>query len=65
MKKYEKIGLRELSQEELLERIEKTKKELFELRIKGTIKRLEKPAEIRNLRRRLAILYTIFNEKKS
>ena len=56
--------LRNLSRQELKEKIVSLKKSLFELRTKNATGRLEKPSDIKMLRRDIARVLTILNEDK-
>ena len=55
--------LRELTQEELVQRHEETKKELFNLRIQQSTGQLEKASRVRELRRDVARIKTITKER--
>lgn len=57
--------LRALSNEELEARIKESKKELFDLRLKQSTGSLEKPSKIRELRKNVARMNTILNERKN
>ena len=56
--------LRALSDEELTNKIKESKKELFDLRLKQSTGALEKPSRIHELRKNIARMYTILNERK-
>ena len=56
--------LRKLSNEELNSKITETKKELFNLRLKNSTGQLEKPSELRNLRKAVARMKTILKERE-
>ncbi|NJO42953.1 MAG: 50S ribosomal protein L29 [Cyanobacteria bacterium CRU_2_1] len=56
--------VRDLSDQELEERIVATKKELFQLRFQKATRRLEKPHQFKHLRHRLAQLMTIERERQ-
>lgn len=56
--------IRKLSIEELNTKITESKKELFELRIKQSTGALEKPSQMRELRKTVARLKTILKEKE-
>jgi len=61
----EKIkNLRKLSNEELEKRIIKTKEELFEKRMQQANGTLEKPVQLRQLRRDVARMKTILKERQ-
>ena len=57
--------LRELSIEELLKREEETRRELVLARMKKANQQLKNPLKIRELRRDVARILTIINEKKA
>ena len=56
--------LRKLSNKELTEKIKKTKEELFTKRMQQANGTLQKPAELKFLRRDVARMKTILNERK-
>ena len=56
--------LRALSDEELNSKIKESKKELFDLRLKQSTGSLEKPSRIHELRKNIARMNTILNERK-
>lgn len=56
--------LRNLSREELKEKMETLKKSIFEMRSQGASGRIEKPSKIREARRDIARISTILQEKK-
>ena len=55
---------RELTEEELQQKYEETKKELFNLRVQQSTGQLEKAVRIRELRREVARILTIMQEHK-
>ena len=55
--------IKELSKEELDQRFQETQKELFNLRIQQSTGQLEKASRIRELRRDVARIKTILNER--
>jgi len=57
--------LRKLSDEELASKIKESKKELFDLRLKQSTGSLEKPSRIHELRKNIARMNTILNERKN
>ena len=57
--------LRALSDEELNSKIKESKKELFDLRLKQSTGSLEKPSRIHELRKNIARMNTILNERKN
>ena len=56
--------LRKLSDEELAKKIKETKEELFTKRMQQASGTLEKPAQLRTLRRDVARMKTILKERK-
>ena len=65
MKVNEKLKeLRALSNEELTKKIKESKKELFDLRLKISTGTLEKPSNVEELRKDIARMKTILNERK-
>lgn len=56
--------MRELSAEDLLEKLDGVSKEIFQLRFKKSLHQLENPAQIRTLKHQYAQLKTVLNEKK-
>ena len=56
--------IRELSNEELLSKIEQAKEELFNLRFKQATGSLEKPSRITELRKLVARMKTILRERE-
>jgi large subunit ribosomal protein L29 len=57
--------IRELSLEELAARKHQLREESFHLRIQQQSGQLEKPSQLRSLRREVARLETVLTEKKS
>ena len=55
---------RELTEDELRQRYDDTKKELFNLRVQQSTGQLEKAVRIRELRREVARILTIMQERK-
>ena len=55
---------RELSADELRQKYEDTKKELFNLRVQQSTGQLEKAVRIRELRREVARILTVMQERK-
>jgi len=65
MKVNEKLKeLRKLSDEELNKKIVESKKELFDLRLKISTGTLEKPSRVDELRKDIARMKTILNDRK-
>ena len=58
-------SLRALSDEELESKIKESKKELFDLRLKQSTGVLEQPSKIHELRKSVARMMTILNERKN
>ena len=56
--------IRNMSIDELNEKLTDTAKKLSQLKFNNTVQTIENPLEIKNLRRQLAKLKTILNEKK-
>lgn len=56
--------LRELSDEELKNKIEESKEELFNLRFTAATGNLEKPSRIKELRKLVARMKTILRERE-
>ncbi len=66
MKVNEKLKeLRNLNDEDLSKRIAESKKELFDLRLKISTGTLEKPSRVDELRKDIARMKTILNERKN
>lgn len=57
-------AMRDLTPEELRHEYEEVAKELFNLRVQQAGGQLEKPSRIRELRREVARLRTVENERK-
>jgi large subunit ribosomal protein L29 len=57
------VELRELTEEELRQRMFETQRELFNLRIQKSTGQLEKASRIRDLRRDVARIRTVMNER--
>ena len=57
--------IKQLTPEELRQRLDDTKDELFDLRIKKSTGELEQPLRIRTLRRSVAQILTVMNERKT
>ncbi len=62
MMKVEEI--RKLTDEEINKKIKETKVELFELRLKQSTGSLDKPKKINHLRKTVARMKTVLNERK-
>ena len=59
------VDLRNLSREELLEKEKSLKEELFKLNLERYSARVEKPHMFSQIKREIARIQTILNEKKS
>jgi large subunit ribosomal protein L29 len=57
-------NLRELTVDEIQQRIQEARKELFEARLKHTLQQLENTTVLRKLKREVAQLKTILREKQ-
>ena len=57
--------LRELSAEDLVQKEKTLKKEVFELNFQRKYSRVEKPGRFRTIRRTIARIKTILNERKN
>ncbi|MCR4336934.1 MAG: 50S ribosomal protein L29 [Candidatus Omnitrophica bacterium] len=57
--------LKALSTEDLLAKEKNLKKELFDLRYQNQVGRVEKPAQFKNIRKHIARILTILNERKN
>ena len=57
--------IRELSNEEILKKIDETKEELFNLRFQQATGSLEKPSRIRDLRHTVARMKTVLKERET
>ena len=56
--------IRDLSTEEIIKKIEENKEELFNLRFAQATGNLEKPSRINELRKEVARMKTIINERR-
>ncbi len=56
--------IRKMSKEELVKKIKETKEVLFTKRMQAAQGSLEKPVELRQLRREIARMKTVLNEKE-
>jgi large subunit ribosomal protein L29 len=57
--------IRDMSTDEIRDRISQAQEELFRLRFRGATQQLENPALIKNLRRDVARLRTILRERET
>jgi large subunit ribosomal protein L29 len=55
--------LRELGEDELRQRVERLRKELFDLRQQKEVGQLDRPHRISAVRREIAQVFTVWNEK--
>ncbi len=56
--------IRDLSNEDLLKTLDESRKELFDLKFEKATGTVENPMRIRELRKTIARILTILNEKK-
>ncbi len=56
--------IRELSTEDILNKIKESKEELFNLRFQQATGNLEKPSKIRELRHQIARMKTVLRERE-
>ena len=56
--------LRELNEEQLHAELTQTQQELFRLRFQASTEKLDAPSNLRKLRRNIARIKTILNEKQ-
>jgi large subunit ribosomal protein L29 len=56
--------IREMTLQELEQKLNSLKEELFNLRYQAETGRLEKPSQIRNIKRDIAKIFTIVKEKE-
>jgi large subunit ribosomal protein L29 len=57
--------LRDLTKEELVQKLEELKQELFNLRIRKGVRELDNPLKLRTLRRDIARIETILSEDRA
>ena len=57
--------IRDMSTDELKDRISQAQEELFRLRFRGATQQLENPSLIKNLRRDVARMRTILQERET
>ena len=57
--------IRQLSNEEIMKKIDECKEELFNLRFQQATGNLEKPSRIRDLRHTVARMKTVLKERES
>ena len=58
------VDLRNLSDEELVEKLRESKEELFNLRFQGATGQLESHGRLRTVRKDIARIYTIMRERE-
>ena len=56
--------LRDLTDEELLKKLEENRKSMFEARFKKSLHQLENPLVLRKLRREFATMKTVLRERQ-
>lgn len=56
--------IKELSVEEMEKKVKELKKELFMIRFKMLLKQVEKPIDMRNIRRDIRRMETLIREKR-
>lgn len=56
--------LKEMSKEELINKEEELKDQLFKLKIQHTLGQLENPMKLKNIKRDIARIKTIFKERE-
>lgn len=64
MKTKEKKELRSLSDKDLLNMLNEVENKIREIRFKSKVERPSNPMELRNLRKKVAVIKTILNERK-
>jgi large subunit ribosomal protein L29 len=57
-------AMREMSAEEIRERLRELREELFNMRFRNAMKQLDNPLKIRESRREMARLLTVLREKE-
>lgn len=57
-------SMRDLSKDEIVQRVGELREELFNLRFRNTMRQLDNPLKIRETRREMARLLTVLNEKE-
>ena len=58
-------AMREMSVDEIRERVTELRQEIFNLRFRNSMKQLDNPLKIRGSRRELARLLTVLREKET
>jgi large subunit ribosomal protein L29 len=64
MPQVKAAAMREMSAEEIRERVVELRQEIFNLRFRNSMKQLDNPLKIRASRRELARLLTVLQEKE-
>ena len=57
-------AMRDMTAEEILQRVGELREELFNLRFRNTMRQLDNPLKIRESRREMARLLTVLREKQ-
>ena len=63
MAQVKAAAMRDMTQDEIRERVTELRAELFNLRFRNSMKQLDNPLKIREGRRELARLITVLNQK--
>ena len=64
MKRNDKEKIREMGAEELCERLDDLKKELFNLRFQHAINQLDNPMRLKAVKKEIAVVKTIMRENE-
>ena len=64
MAQVKAAAIRDMTQDEIRERVTELRAELFNLRFRNSMKQLDNPLKIREGRRELARLITVLNQKE-
>ena len=64
MKANELMKLREMTDTELVKKLDELKKELFHLRFQHAINQLENPMRLKAVRKEIAVVKTIIRERE-
>ncbi len=65
MPQVKPTAMREMSVDEIKERVAELRQEIFNLRFRNSMKQLDNPLKIRGSRRELARLLTVLREKET
>ena len=57
-------AMRDMSKEEITQRVSELREEMFNLRFRNTMRQLDNPLKIRESRREMARLLTVLREKQ-